>query len=120
MSSLKLSSGYQMPTIGLGTWRAPIEDIERAVNQAFEIGYRHIDTATAYGNEKAIGDVLADWLKSGKLKREELFICTKLPPIANRPKDVERYLRNSLSDLQLDYVRHFRSTLNACKILNVI
>lgn len=99
-----LRSGYKMPRIGLGTWRAPNEEVERAVNQAFEIGYRHIDAATAYMNEKAIGNVLHEWIQSGKVSREELFICTKLPPIANRPQDVERYLRSSLSDLQLDYV----------------
>lgn len=93
-----------MPMIGLGTWRAPNEEVERAVNLAFEIGYRHIDAATVYMNETAIGTVLDQWLRSGKVKREDLFVCTKLPPTANRPKDVERYLRNSLKDLQLDYV----------------
>lgn len=99
-----LRNGQKMPKIGLGTWRAPNEEVEAAVNKAFEIGYRHIDAATAYMNEKAIGNVISSWLTSNKLKREDLFICTKLPPIANRPKDVERYLRNSLRDLQLDYV----------------
>lgn len=99
-----LNSGHAMPLIGLGSWRAPNEEIERAVNSAFEIGYRHIDTATAYLNEAAIGNVFAKWLKEGKVTREELFVCTKLPPIANRPNDVERYLRNSLRDLQLDFV----------------
>lgn len=104
MTSLKLNSGQNIPTIGLGTWRAPNEEVERAVTQALEIGYRHIDTATAYVNEKAIGNVLAEWLSSGKLNREDIFICTKLPPIANRERDVLRYLKQSLSDLQLDYV----------------
>lgn len=99
-----LRSGVKMPRIGLGTWRAPNEEVEQAVNLAFEIGYRHIDAATAYMNEAAIGNVISQWLQAGKMKREDLFICTKLPPIANRPRDVERYLRNSLRALQLDYV----------------
>lgn len=99
-----LRSGCKVPKIGLGTWRAPNEELEKAVDTAFEVGYRHIDAATAYMNESAVGNVIGRWLSSGKLKREDLFVCTKLPPIANRPKDVERYLRNSLRDLQLDYV----------------
>jgi len=46
-----------------------------------EAGYRHIDTAPVYGNEQAIGRVLKRWLDAGKVKREELYIVTKLPPI---------------------------------------
>lgn len=61
-----------MPKIGLGTWRAPNEEVESAVNLAFDIGYRHIDAAHAYMNEKAIGNVLNQWLKEGKVKREDL------------------------------------------------
>lgn len=99
-----LRTGRKMPIIGLGTWRAPNDEVEKAVNLAFELGYRHLDAATAYMNEKAIGNVINQWLESGKVKRQDLFICTKLPPIANRSQDVERYLRNSLKDLQLDYV----------------
>lgn len=99
-----LQSGAKMPKIGLGTWRAPNEEVEGALRLALDIGYRHIDTATAYMNEKAIGNVVHEYLESGRVTRDELFICTKLPPIANRPQDVERYLRNSLRDLQLDYV----------------
>lgn len=55
-------------------------------------------------NEKTIGKVLKEWLDSGKIKREELFITTKLPPPANIPDYVEPTLRKSLEDLQLDYV----------------
>lgn len=57
---------------------APDEEVKLALNWALEAGYRHIDTAYAYLNEGAIGDVIQDWLKSGKLKREELFITTKV------------------------------------------
>lgn len=99
-----LRTGRKIPQIGLGTWRAEDVEIEMAVKKALEIGYRHVDTATAYMNERAIGNVLSEWLKLGRVKREDLFICTKLPPIANRVGDVERYLRKSLSDLQLDYI----------------
>ena len=56
------------------------EDVKKAVQCALESGYRHIDTAFAYFNEAAIGEVLTDWLQSGKVKREELFIVTKVMP----------------------------------------
>lgn len=78
--------------------------MEEALNFALEAGYRHIDCAPVYLNEQVIGRVLKSWIDSGKVKREELFITTKLPPPGNRPSCVERYLRKSLTDLQLDYV----------------
>ncbi|XP_013118553.1 1,5-anhydro-D-fructose reductase [Stomoxys calcitrans] len=101
---LTFNNDVIMPAFGIGTWMAPDEEIESALNTALEAGYRHIDTAPIYMNEKAIGRVLKEWLDSGRLKREELFITTKLPPPANIPDYVEPTLRNSLDDLQLDYV----------------
>lgn len=75
------------------------------MNEALKVGYRHIDTAPVYLNEKAIGNVLSKWFSSGKIKRSDLFITTKLPPPgADRPDLVELTLRKSLADLQLDYV----------------
>lgn len=52
--------------------------MEKAVEQALEAGYRHIDTATVYENEKIIGKVLNKWIDSGKVKRSDLFIVTKV------------------------------------------
>jgi len=101
---LTLNNGSRMPALGLGTWMASEDEIKVAIDQALEAGYRHFDTAPVYLNEKAIGAVLKKWLDAGKVKREELFIVTKLPPTANRPNDVEATLRNSLADLQLDYI----------------
>lgn len=94
------TNGLKMPAIGLGTWRvrflfslswtnltdsiqlkAPDAEVEAALEKALEIGYRHIDAAPVYLNEKAIGKVLKKWLSSNSVKREELFITTKLPPI---------------------------------------
>ncbi|KAH8388450.1 hypothetical protein KR093_006569, partial [Drosophila rubida] len=104
---LTLNNGKKMPIIGIGTWQASDEEIETAVDAALEAGYRHIDTAPRYGNEQAIGKVLKRWLDAGKVKREELFIVTKLPVIANSPSDVDPIIRKSLADLQLDYVDMF-------------
>ncbi|XP_072390212.1 1,5-anhydro-D-fructose reductase-like [Diabrotica undecimpunctata] len=94
-----------MPTVGLGTWQATDEaELEKALNVALEIGYRHIDTAAAYENEHIIGKVLNQWISAGKLKREDLFIVTKLPIRGIHRDRVERYLTESLKKLGLDYV----------------
>lgn len=74
------------------------------MNEALKSGYRHIDTATAYENEHVIGKVLNEWITSGKVTRDELFIVTKLPPFKNRPEDVDDIMKKSLKNLQLDYV----------------
>ncbi|XP_046982238.1 1,5-anhydro-D-fructose reductase-like [Schistocerca americana] len=97
-------NGQKMPIVGLGTWQSSTGDVGKAVDAALTAGYRHIDTAYAYGNEKEIGDVLKKWFDSGKLKREDVFIVTKLPTIGNRESAVEKYIKLSLSALQLDYV----------------
>ncbi|GAB0092495.1 Aldo-keto reductase [Sergentomyia squamirostris] len=101
---ITLRNGEQMPVVGLGTWRAPDNEVEGALELALKSGYRHIDAAPVYLNEPVIGKVLKRFIDSGEIKREDLFICTKLPPPANRAGCVEKYLRKSLKDLQLDYV----------------
>ncbi|KAG0712164.1 Alcohol dehydrogenase [NADP(+)] [Chionoecetes opilio] len=80
------------------------DDLKVALNAALECGYRHIDTAFLYQNETAIGEVLKEWFTSGRLKREDVFITTKLPMIGNREKDVSRFLQKSLDMLGLAYV----------------
>ncbi|XP_076638005.1 aldo-keto reductase family 1 member A1 isoform X2 [Colletes latitarsis] len=103
MRLVRLLSGYDMPTVGLGTWQAKSEEIETVVTTALDIGYRHIDTAFNYNNEEAIGAVLKKWFAKGG-KREDLFITTKLPHYGNRPSDVEKYIKLSLNKLGLDYL----------------
>ncbi|XP_064101165.1 aldo-keto reductase family 1 member A1-like [Macrobrachium nipponense] len=93
-----------MPIIGIGTYKSQPEEIKTVVNTALECGYRHIDTAYLYQNEGSIGEVLKEWLDSGRIQREELFVTTKLPFIANRAEDVARFLDKSLERLNLDYV----------------
>ncbi|XP_029036605.2 1,5-anhydro-D-fructose reductase-like isoform X2 [Osmia bicornis bicornis] len=103
MKTVKLLSGYDMPTVGLGTWQAKPEEIEKAVSTALNVGYRHIDTAFNYNNEEAIGAVLKKWFEEGG-KREDLFITSKLPNYGNRPSDVEKFITLSLKKLGLDYL----------------
>ncbi|XP_034232333.1 aldo-keto reductase family 1 member B7-like isoform X2 [Thrips palmi] len=103
--AVALSSGGSMPLVGLGTWQVTGDrELEQALDAALEAGYRHIDTATIYNNEHLIGKVLKRWLSEGKVKREDLFISTKLPVYAMRAADVPDLLNQSLSRLQLDYV----------------
>jgi 2,5-diketo-D-gluconate reductase A len=74
--SVELASGTRMPILGLGTWQARGRSAVGAVLRALEVGYRHIDTATAYGNEDQVGQGV---VRSG-LPREDVFVTTKLPP----------------------------------------
>ncbi|XP_014226763.1 1,5-anhydro-D-fructose reductase-like [Trichogramma pretiosum] len=104
--SIKLSSGYEMPVVGLGTWQLAPNDADKAITAALESGYRHIDTAFIYANEEAIGKSLKKWFDKGG-KREDLFITTKLSPISNRASDVEKYMKLSLERLNLQYVDMF-------------
>nr|XP_022301255.1 aldose reductase-related protein 2-like [Crassostrea virginica] len=103
-TAVTLNNGRIMPSVGLGTWQSPKEEVRTAVRTALEAGYRHIDTAYNYKNEDAIGEVLQEFLKSGKVKREELFIVTKLPMIHMEPKLVKHSIDISLKNLQLDYL----------------
>nr|WP_090339421.1 aldo/keto reductase [Mycolicibacterium malmesburyense]CRL67734.1 aldo/keto reductase, diketogulonate reductase [Mycolicibacterium malmesburyense] len=72
--SITLNDGNSIPQVGLGVWQTPPEDTERAVAAALEAGYRHIDTAAAYQNEREVGQALA----TSGVSREEVFITTKL------------------------------------------
>lgn len=79
--------------------------LEGPLGEALRAGYRHIDTAAMYVNEDVIGKVLEeDWLAPGKLKREDLFIVTKLPLGGMEPGGPERCLKSSLEKLRLEYV----------------
>ncbi|KAL0127385.1 hypothetical protein PUN28_005582 [Cardiocondyla obscurior] len=104
VSSVILPTGQAMPMLGFGTWNAAGEELEAALDTALEIGYRLIDTATVYGNERIIGNVLKKWFDSGRIERSDLFIVTKVPPSGNRPGDIEKWLERSLSNLQLSYL----------------
>lgn len=68
------------------------------------MGYRHIDTACSYGNENAVGKVLNRWISEGKIKREDVFVTTKLPIIGVHPDRIEMFIKKSLANLGLDYV----------------
>ena len=93
-----LTSGARMPILRLGTWQARGRSAVDAVLCALEVGYRHIDTATAYGNEEQVGQAVA---RSG-VPREEIFVTTKLPQ--SRAGRERATLEESLEALSLGYV----------------
>lgn len=102
--SIKLSNGVQMPVVGLGTWQSSEGDAENAVRKALDAGYRLIDTAAVYGNEEEIGKALKEYFENGKLKRDEVFITTKVWCDYLQPAKIEESLRESLKKLQLEKV----------------
>ncbi|KAI6243652.1 Oxidoreductase, aldo/keto reductase family protein [Aphelenchoides fujianensis] len=91
----ELSNGVKIPKLGLGTWQSSPEEIDRAINTAIQVGYE---------NEESIGKTLKKIFDSGKVKREDVFLVTKLWVTHNRKEDVEPQLRESLKRLQTDYV----------------
>jgi 2,5-diketo-D-gluconate reductase A len=96
--SITLASGTKMPILGLGTWQARGRSAFTAVLRALEVGYRHIDTATVYGNEEQVGQAVVE---SG-VPREEIFVTTKLPP--SRAGRERATLEDSLDALGFEYV----------------
>uniref|UniRef100_V5GT06 1,5-anhydro-D-fructose reductase n=1 Tax=Anoplophora glabripennis TaxID=217634 RepID=V5GT06_ANOGL len=103
----KLNNGNTIPTIGLGTYKSKPGEVEEAVKYAIDIGYRHFDCAWFYANEKEVGDALQAKLHEGVVKREELFVVTKLWNNFHEKKNVVPMLRESLKSLQLEYVDLF-------------
>lgn len=96
--TIKLNDGNLIPLVGFGSWKLKGEEAYNAVKSAIEVGYRHIDTATVYGNEEEVGKALAD---SG-ISRDEIFITTKL--WKSDFENAEKALTTSLRQLQLSYV----------------
>lgn len=95
---VELASGARMPLLGLGTWQARGQSAVAAVRSALEVGYRHIDTATMYANEREVGQAIAE---SG-VPRPEIFLTTKLPQ-GNAGRERET-LAESLTELGVEYV----------------
>ncbi|XP_026333799.1 aldo-keto reductase AKR2E4-like [Hyposmocoma kahamanoa] len=103
---ISLNDGNQIPILGLGTYGSAkdIARMRQAINWAIEAGYRHIDTASLYGNEVEIGQGIADVINRGLVKREDLFVTTKLWNDKHARDQVVPALQESLSRLGLDYV----------------
>ena len=96
-----LNNGVKIPIIGFGTWQTPDGDIAKhAVEVALNAGYRHIDTAAAYGNEKSVGQAI----KNSGINRHDLFITTKLWNADHGYKSAKAAIDRSLQNLMVDYL----------------
>jgi diketogulonate reductase-like aldo/keto reductase len=99
-TTFKLNTGAEIPAVGFGTWQAPPGQVGKAVEVALKEGFKHLDCAAIYRNEKEIGEAI----KNSGVKREDIFITSKLWNNSHRPEHVEAALDRTLSDLQLDYL----------------
>ncbi|WP_304038412.1 aldo/keto reductase [Mesonia mobilis] len=104
MRTLKFKNGDLMPAVGLGTWKSEPKMVENAVEHALKNGYRHIDCAAIYGNENEVGNAFNKVFDSGEVKREDVWITSKLWNNAHKKEDVIPALKQTLKDLQLDYL----------------
>ena len=98
--TLTLHDEVPIPQLGFGVWQIPAGETERAVNEAIEAGYRHIDTAAIYGNEEGVGAAV----RSSGIPREELFITTKLWNADQGDEEAHEAFALSLERLGFDYV----------------
>ena len=93
-----------MPSLGLGTWKAAPGEVGAAVRSALQLGYRHIDCASIYGNEAEIGAALQAVFGQGALEREQVWITSKLWNDCHAPEQVRPALERTLADLQLSWL----------------
>jgi len=102
MAYFTLQNGSKIPALGFGTFRSETGKVGTAIATALKAGYRHIDCASAYNNQSEIGAVLAGAIKSGQVKREDLWITSKL--FNTEHHDVRGAVEKTLRELQLDYL----------------
>src|SRR5215212_6659858 len=101
--SITLNDGNTIPQLGFGVFQIEPEDTAKAVGEALDIGYRHIDTAEGYGNEKEVGEAI----RASELDRSEIFVTSKLDNGFHEPDAAREAFNRTLSDLGFDYVDLF-------------
>jgi 2,5-diketo-D-gluconate reductase A len=100
---VQLNDGNSIPQLGFGVFQIPPSDTAEAVSRALEVGYRHIDTAEGYGNEREVGEAI----RAAGLDRGDMFVTSKLNNGAHRPDDARRAFDGTLAALGFDYVDLF-------------
>jgi len=93
-----------IPAVGFGLWKIPNEETSDTVYQAIKTGYRHLDSASDYGNEVEVGEGIQRAIEDGLCKREDLWVTSKLWNTYHAPEHVGPALTKSLDDLKLDYL----------------
>src|SRR4051812_13654146 len=93
--TIDLNDGHAIPQLGFGVFQIPPEETAEAVGRALEAGYRHIDTAQMYGNEREVGD----GVRASGLARDEVFLTSKLNNGFHRPDDARRSFEETLTAL---------------------
>ncbi|TSK38451.1 Estradiol 17 beta-dehydrogenase 5 [Bagarius yarrelli] len=104
---IELNDGNLMPLLGLGTWKGKnlsAEVCQGAAETAIAAGYRHLDTAYSYQNEVELGKAIRSKIQQGIIRRQDMFVVSKLWCTHHAPKDIPLCLNKSLTDLQLEYL----------------
>lgn len=104
MEFLSLKWGAKLPKVGFGFWKVEKERTAQVCRQAIEVGYRHLDCACDYGNEREVGQGIASAIRNGLVEREDLWVTSKLWNTYHAAEHVRPACERSLQDLGLDYL----------------
>ncbi|KAL8625025.1 hypothetical protein ACOMHN_012034 [Nucella lapillus] len=101
---MSLNTGFRIPALGFGTFNLKGDALKSALDYALFLGYRHIDTALSYDNEAAIGEVINDRIRSGKVSRKDMFVTSKVPPAYMAYHSALDSAKMSMDNLRLKYL----------------